>query len=107
MLYTASIESSAEFRQKMPQISDAIQSNILTIANLAVSKHLITQTVCTLITDPAGKHCGSCILHLLNLLESHIKVCPQDLKDKFIPILVEMDDPGNLSKELCKTSLQS
>ena len=78
------------------------------IANLAVSKDLITPLVCTLTTDPAGKRAEGCIVHLLDLLESHIKVCPQDLKDKFIPILVEMEDPGNLSKELCKkTSLQS
>lgn len=91
----------------MPQISDAIQPNILMIANQAVSKHLITPMVCTLTTDSAGKHSEGCIVHLLDLLESHIKVCPQDLKDKFIPVLVAMDDPGNLSKELCKTSLQS
>lgn len=102
MTHSANFESCAAFKEEIPEIAEAIQSNITTIADQALSKNLITQTEYEITTDPSGKHSDRLTTILFTALDKHIQLRPQDLKDKFIPILNKMDDPAGLSVDLRK-----
>ena len=105
--HSANFESCAAFKEEIPQITEAIQSNITTIADQALSKNLITQTEYEITTDPSGKHSDRLTAMLFSALDKRFQLCPQDLRDKFIPILINMEDPARLSVDLCKLLLST